>query len=283
MLKYQLVCRHSATNFMPSLRVFLSLALVCTGAGAAEQNVSAPILPHEIVAAYPHDTSAFTQGLAFVNGKLIESTGGYGRSELQLKELPSGAVLRRVRLDPRHFGEGLAVTLDSLVQLTWRSGRALVYDRQLTPRGEFRYSGEGWGLAYDGRRLLMSDGSARIAFRDPQTFAITGSIEVRDRGEPVTSLNELEYAGGLLYANVWRSDRIAVIDPRSGAVRNWLELGELRRRFRKPPGWNPGEHVLNGIAYNADNGHFYVTGKCWPVLFELKLRPPPPAPQRPSS
>lgn len=248
-----------------------ALALVfsaCSSAGEVK------FLPYEIVATHPHDTGAFTQGLAIHDGKLLESTGRNGQSALWLKDIASAKVLHRVPLDARYFGEGLAVAHDRILQLTWTSGMALVYDLQFRRAGEFSYRGQGWGLAFDGKRLLMSDGSDRITLRRPDTFATIGQINVRDGKTAVTRLNELEFAGGWLYANVWQTDRIAVIDPASGAVHAWLDLAALRERFPKPAGWDESEHVLNGIAFNPANGHFYVTGKCWPVLFELAIETP---------
>ena len=161
-----------------------------------------------------------------------------------------------------------------IIQLTWKSGLALVYDLKLKAVGRFRYDGEGWGLAYDGKQLLMSDGSAHIALRRPDTFEVTGGFDVRDGGAPVERLNELEVAHHLLFANVWETDRIAAIDPASGAVRGWLDLAALRQGMRKPDSWDEREHVLNGIAFDPASGHFYVTGKCWPVLFEIAVDAP---------
>lgn len=271
MRKYQLHFSRNVTAFPLHAIACGALALVfsaCSGASDAR------FLSYEIIATHPHDTGAFTQGLAVLHGNLLESTGRNGQSALWLKEIASGKVLRRAPLDDRHFGEGLAVARGRILQLTWTSGVALQYDLQFKRTGEFSYRGQGWGLAFDGKRLLMSDGSDRITFRDPGTFAAGGQLQVRDGEAAVTMLNELEFAGGWLYANVWHSDRIAVIDPASGAVRAWLDLAALRERFAKPPGWDAGEHVLNGIAFNPANGHFYVTGKCWPVLFELNVGPP---------
>lgn len=245
-----------------------ALALFFSACGSAGETKN---VAYEIVATHPHDTDAFTQGLAILDGKLLESTGRNGHSALWLKEIASGKVLQRMPLDARHFGEGLAVAHDRIVQLTWTSGAALVYDLRFNRIGEFSYRGQGWGLAFDGQRLLMSDGTDRITLRRADSFAALGQVRVHEGGKSLTRLNELEFAGGWLYANVWQSDRIAVIDPASGAVRAWLDLAALRERFPKPPGWDEREHVLNGIAFNPANGHFYVTGKCWPVLFELKI------------
>lgn len=271
MRKDQLRFSRDVTAFTLRAIACGALALVfsaCSSAGEVK------FLAYEIVATHPHDTGAFTQGLAIFDGKLLESTGRNGQSALWLKDIASGKVLRRAPLDARYFGEGLALVQDRILQLTWTSGMALVYDLQFKRAGEFSYRGQGWGLAFDGRRLLMSDGSDRIILRRPDTFAAIGQLNVRDGETAVTMLNELEFAHGWLYANVWHTDRIAVIDPASGVVRAWLDLAALRERFPKPPGWDESEHVLNGIAFNPANGHFYVTGKCWPVLFELTMQNP---------
>lgn len=246
---------------------------------------AAPPLDHEIVATHPHDSRDFTQGLAFHDGELFESTGHFGRSALLRKRIADGATTQRRALPADHFGEGLARAGERWVQLTWTSGVAWVYDAALKPVGRFHYDGEGWGLAFDGMHLLMSDGSARITRREPDTFRVLGTLEVRDGTTPVPRLNELEYANGWLYANVWQSDRVAVIDPRSGAVAGWHELSALKKGFARPAGWNERDHVLNGIAWNPGNGHFYLTGKYWPVLYEMRLQSPaaqaPPGTARP--
>ena len=251
-----------------------ALALIFSACGNAGD---AKFLAYKIVATHPHDIHAFTQGLAILDGELLESTGRNGQSALLLKNIANGKVLRRAPLHARHFGEGLAVVQNRILQLTWTSGVALQYDLQFKRAGEFSYRGQGWGLAFDGKSLLMSDGSDRITLRRPDTFAAIGQVNVHEGKAAVPMLNELEFAGGWLYANVWHTDRIAVIDPASGAVRGWLDLAALRARFSKPPGWDESEHVLNGVAFNPANGHFYVTGKCWPALFELKVEilPPP--------
>lgn len=259
--------------------VMLACAASCVVSPAVARENPAPrieSLRYEIVATHPHDAASFTQGLALVDGRLAESAGLYGKSEIALREVKSGAVVRRRALDAALFGEGLAYGAGRLLQLTWREGRALAYDPHLEPAGSFRYEGEGWGLAFDGRQWLMSDGSDRITFRRTTDFAPVRRLRVTDGGRPLTNLNELEYAGGWLYANVWMTDRVAVIDPATGVVRAWLDLAALRGRFAKPRGWNPDAHVLNGIAHDPRTGHFYVTGKCWPVLFELRIAAPSP-------
>jgi len=271
MSKYQLPRRARSTNIVPAAHACALIATVFLCEACANEAPRENVLRYEIVATHPHDVEAFTQGLAWHKGRLVESTGQHGRSALVLREVSSSAPLMRRPLAGTQFGEGVAGDGRRFVQLTWRSGLALVYDLSLRPVARFAYDGEGWGLAYDGRRWLMSDGSSRIVARDRRTFAPQGGFEVTDRGRPVRQLNELEFARGRLYANIWYADRIAVIDPDAGTVEAWLDLASLRQGFMKPPGWNEAEHVLNGIAFDPKSGHFFVTGKCWPVLYELRV------------
>lgn len=257
----------------------LTLVFALCAAAIAPDSGAQPTLRYEIVATHPHDRNAFTQGLAYAHGRLFESTGRYGHSAIYLRNIASGALLRKKSLANALFGEGLALNGSQIVQLTWKDGLALVYDGKFRRTGEFHYDGEGWGLAWDGAQWLMSDGSADIVRRRPGDFSEAGRVRVHDAGGPVAQINELEFANGLLYANIWHSDRIAVIDPSSGAVRAWLDLASLRRGFARPKGWDEAEHVLNGIAWNPDSGNFYVTGKCWPVLYEIRLLDPPSPPR----
>jgi len=275
MPKYQLRRAARVTNIVPVARIAACAALVFAAAACAKDDVRDRVLPYEIVATHPHDSTIFTQGLLWHDGHLLESAGQYGASAILKRELRDARPRLRRALAPTHFGEGLASDGRRLVQLTWRSGVALIYDFALRPLGRYAYEGEGWGLAYDGRRWLMSDGTHRIVARDRDTFAPVARIDVRWRGRPLSRLNELEFARGRLYANVWYSDRIAVIDPADGAVEAWIDLAALRKGFARPPGWNEQEHVLNGIAFDPQTGHFLVTGKRWPVLFELRVAESP--------
>lgn len=234
--------------------------------GAAALAAPAPEIEWRLIASHRHDSAAFTQGLVLHDGVLFESTGRYGRSELRRVHPASGRVLARRRLAPELFGEGLALVGDHLYQLTWRAGRGFVYRAaDLAPVAGFRYPGEGWGLAFDGRHLYMSDGSATLRVLDPDGFRERGRVSVHDDGAPVARLNELEFADGHLYANVWRSDRIARIDPASGRVTGWLDLTGLLN-----PLWI-GADVLNGIAWDAQRRQLWVTGKLWPRIFVLEL------------
>ena len=225
---------------------------------------------YRVVASYPHDPSAFTQGLLFAGGKLFESTGEYGRSSVRVVQLESGRVLRQHPLPANRFGEGLALVDDRLIQLTWRAGIGYVRDATtLATVAEFHYSGEGWGLAFQDGNLVMSDGSADLRFLDPDSFAVRRTLRVRGENGPVHNLNELEMVEGDLFANVWQTDRIAIVNPGTGDVRGWLDLtGLLPLVFRKP---ETGE--LNGIAYDAQSHRLFVTGKRWARLFEIELVP----------
>jgi len=257
-------------RIVPALALLVA-ALVGAGA-AADPESAAPLQPWRLVKEYPHDPKSFTEGLTLdAKGRLLESSGSYGASELALRDLASGRKLKSVPLPGRDFGEGAAIAGDRIVQLTWREGTGFVYDLDLKPLRQFSFNGEGWGLAYDGQRLIQSDGSAVLYFVDPQTFEDTGHIGVHDGGTDIYNLNELEFARGRIYANVWHSDRIAVIVPETGVVESWIDLASLQERVPKPAGWDPQDNVLNGIAFDPRSGHFYVTGKRWPKLFEIAL------------
>ncbi len=225
----------------------------------------APVSGYRVVASYPHDPQAFTQGLVFHAGYLYESTGR--DSDLRQVRLETGEIIHRIELENEYFGEGLALWRDRLVQLTWRAGIGFVYDRRsLERRDRFSYPGEGWGLTHDGTHLIMSDGSATLRFLDPATFELQRTVEVTDGRVPVEALNELEFVRGEVYANVYRSDRIARIAPQSGRVVGWIDLEGLSRRQGQAG-------VLNGIAYDAGADRLFVTGKYWPRLFEIEPVP----------
>lgn len=254
------------------MRIVAVLAFLVLAVGAADSAFAAPLLGWHLVKEYPHDPGSFTEGLVLDGqGRLIESSGGYGKSELTLRELTTGRKLKAVKLPPGDFGEGTTLVDGRIVVLTWREGHGYVYDTALKPLSHFSYSGEGWGLTWDGTRLIQSDGSAQLYFLDPKTFQTIGHLGVHDGDAEVYQLNELEYVQGRLFANVWQTDRVAMIDPASGAVLGWLDLGELQTRFPKPAGWDPADNVLNGIAFDPRSGHLYVTGKRWPKLFEIAV------------
>jgi len=253
-----------------TLRLF-AVSLVFLAAlispGCLEDAPPAPIRGYEIVETYPHDTGAFTQALLYHEGFLYEGTGLYGRSSLRKVDLETGEVLKMQRFPAQFFGEGLCLWQDRLIQLTWLSGVGFVWDLEnFTFLRTFTYPGEGWGLTSDGELLIMSDGTSLLRFLDPETFEEVGAIEVRDRGVPVEKLNELEYVQGEIYANVWKSDRIARISPKSGVVLGWIDLSGLLSEEERG-----GEDVLNGIAYDSEGDRLFVTGKLWPKLFQIEV------------
>jgi len=228
---------------------------------------------YRVVHTYPHDPNAYTQGLVFVDGHLYESTGLNGRSTLRMDDLETGRVLQSAPVPSEYFAEGLTAWGSTLVQLTWQSHLVFVYDRfSFRLLRTLRYDGEGWGLTADSKYLILSDGTATIRFFDPATFREIRHIDVKDRGRPVTQLNELEYIHGQIYSNVWHTDRIVRISPATGQVLGWIDLtGLLPDNQRSDP-----EAVLNGIAYDAAHDRLFVTGKLWPKLFEIEIVPAKP-------
>ncbi len=224
----------------------------------------------EVVATYEHDRNAFTQGLLFHDGRLFESTGRYGLSDLREVVLETGTVVRARALDARFFAEGLARVDDRLVQLTYREGTALVYDLETFEEVDrFAYEGEGWGLCFDGRELWMSDGSSRLQRRDPATFELLGHVEVRLDGRAVERLNELACVGEHVIANVWLTTelvRIVKADGRVDAVIDAAALVPNDPALRTDP-----NAVLNGVAHDPATGRWWLTGKLWPVLYEVRF------------
>ncbi len=226
---------------------------------------------YTVVNSYPHDSDAFTEGLFFDGGWLYEGTGLYGRSELRRENLTTGEVQASTPLPRTYFGEGIAPVDDSIIQLTWQSHVGFVYDKEtLTLKGSFGYEGEGWGLTFDGTRLIMSNGSNTLTFLNPATFELTGHVQVRDGNSSVALLNELEYVNGDVYANVFGQRKIVVINPQTGQVKGWIDLNGLEGASTSDP-----EAVLNGIAYDADNDRLFVTGKYWPLIYEIVISPEP--------
>ena len=229
---------------------------------------AAPLYRYQVVNVFPHDPDAFTQGLIFRDGFLFESTGLAGQSTLRKVRLETGEVVQRLALEPEYFAEGLTDFGSSLVQLTWQSNVGFVYDLATFARQRtFQYDGEGWGLARDANRLVMSDGSSTLRFLDPGTLRETGRITVTDGGLPVESLNELEMVKDELLANVWQTDHIVIVSPATGRVTGRLDLAALL----PPADRMPPVDVLNGIAYDAARNRLFVTGKNWPRLFEIRV------------
>jgi glutaminyl-peptide cyclotransferase len=249
-------------------------ATLVPAAAATPEARSVTYYGYDIVNQFPHDPEAFTQGLVYENGWLYESTGLYGRSSLRRVDLETGRVEQLYQLPDEYFGEGITIWQDRIIQLTWREGTGFIYDKETFElRDSFSYDTEGWGLTHDGQWLIMSDGSATLYFRDPETLAEIGRVTVIDQwGQPVRRLNELAYIEGEVYANVWQTDRIARIDPETGYVTGWIDLTGLLRGI---PLTGPVD-VLNGVTYDAENGRLFVTGKWWPVLFEIELTTDPP-------
>ncbi len=245
--------------------LFLFLGLIVTVARCRAEDPRAVRQRVRTLAAYPHDRTAYTQGLLWHDGSLYESTGRYGESRLREVELASGRVLRERRIPDSIFAEGLERVEDRLVQLSYQAGRAFVYRlADFEPLTEFAYEGEGWGLCYDGGGLWMSDGSDRLTVRDPKTFATLGDLRVTLDGRPLERLNELECAEGWIFANVYGTERIVRIDPRSGEVRAVIDASDLLTAPERE-----GVDVLNGIAYDPSREAFFITGKYWPKLFEV--------------
>lgn len=224
---------------------------------------------YEIVNAFPHDRGAFTQGLVFLNGSFVESTGLNGQSSLREVELKTGRVLRRQDVPAQYFAEGLAVLGDKAYQLTWKAGKAFVYDvKTFHLEREFSYDGEGWGLTTDGQTIIMSDGTSRIRFLAPDSFKVKRTVRVSLQGQPLSNLNELEWVKGEIFANVWQTDYVARIDPETGRVTGMIDFTGLLGLGDR----DANTDVLNGIAYDASGDRLFVTGKCWPKLFEVRLK-----------
>jgi glutamine cyclotransferase len=249
------------------------LALACaTTPGAAPSALqksarTAPVAGCQVVHIFPHDAQAFTQGLVFLDGALYEGTGLPGRSTIRKVRLENGEVLQIRKLEDQYFGEGITVMGNRLFELTYKSEVGFIYDRATLRRtSTFTYRGEGWGLTHDGARLIMSDGTPFLRFLNPETLKETGRMQVRDGQTPVERLNELEYVKGEVLANVWQTDRIARISPKTGQVTGWIDLKGLL----SPRDAAQGVDVLNGIAYDAATDRLFVTGKLWPKLFEIK-------------
>lgn len=233
------------------------------------ENAAAPKYGYQIVNIWAHDPSAFTQGLVFFNGNLLESTGEEGRSSLRSVELETGRILKKIDVPIPYFAEGIAVLNGKVFQLTWQHGLGFIYDAKTFERvGEFKYQGEGWGLTTDGQSLILSDGSDQLRFLDPASFHVTKTITVIDNKRPVDQLNELEWVQGEIYANVWHDQKIAVINPQTGRVTAWIDLTGLM----PPEELQDSEAVLNGIAYDEASSRLFVTGKLWPRIFEIKVK-----------
>ncbi len=256
------------------------LAPVCGARAATQGSASSavdaptptepPTSTFQVLNHWPHDPSAYIEGLVYADGAFFESTGLNGASSLRKVDAETGQVIASLPLDPEYFGEGLTLFNGKLIQLTWQSHVGFVYDLAcFCLQRTFTYDGEGWGLTQDGQYLIMSDGTERIRFLDPVTFAVVKTINVSDYGQPLTNLNELEYINGEIYANVWLTNRIVRIDPMSGAILGWIDLTGLLPDADRSPSVNE----LNGIAYDDATDRLFVTGKNWPELFQIAIVP----------
>jgi len=230
-----------------------------------------PVYSYEVVKAYPHDTRAFTEGLFYLNGFLYESTGLERQSTIRKEKLETGEVVQKIDVPPQYFGEGIVNWKSHLISLTWKSQVGFVYDlNTLKVKRRFDYEGEGWALTQDGKRLIMSDGTQDLRFLDPETLKVTGRVTVTYDGKPVPQINELEWVKGRIYANVWHTNMMIIIDPRRGDITGIVDLTGLLPGSERPAGT---EAVLNGIAYDSAHDRLFVTGKNWPKLFEIRLLP----------
>ncbi|HKB14290.1 MAG TPA: glutaminyl-peptide cyclotransferase [Vicinamibacterales bacterium] len=254
---------------MPTLT---SSALACALAALmlvrqAPAGGSLALYGYQVVRSYPHDHDAFTQGLQYVDGALYEGTGLNGRSSIRRVELETGKVLQRRDVPSQHFGEGITIFKADLIELTWQTHVAFVYDRKtFEPKKQFSYPGEGWGLTHDGTSLIMSDGSDELRYLDPITFAEKRRLKVTAEGAPLRNLNELEYVRGEIFANIWQTDYVARISPSTGKLTGYVDLRGLLT-----PAERASTDVLNGIAYDEAHDRLFVTGKLWPKLFEIKV------------
>ena len=239
--------------------------------GQAPPTGTVPLYTYRIVRTFPHDPNAFTQGLQFLDGVLYEGTGLNGRSSIRKVQLETGKVLQERAISPEYFGEGITVWKNDLLELTWQSHVAFVYEKAtFEPKKRFSYPGEGWGLTHDGTNLIMSDGSDELRVLDPATFAEKRRIKVTAAGSPLRNLNELESVKGEIFANIWQTDYVARIAPESGRVVAYIDLRGLLT-----PAERAKTDVLNGIAYDAARDRLFVTGKLWPKLFEINVIPRP--------
>jgi len=251
--------------------LILAAALAATACGPAAPAGNGPIpeYGYQVVHVYPHDPLAFTEGLFYLDGYLYESTGLPGQSSARKVKLETGEVVQKHEVPEQYFGEGIIAWKGKLVQLTWQTEVGFVYDlNTFETRSEFHYPGEGWSMTEDNRRIIMDDGTPQLRFWDPDTLREIGRLTVTANGEPVTNLNELEWVKGEIYANIWMTDRIARIDPKTGKVVGWIDCTGLLNPSDRVEGQTD---VLNGIAYDAEHDRLFVTGKRWPKLFEIKV------------
>jgi glutamine cyclotransferase len=252
--------------------VALALAMLAFGpAPVAQAAPKTPVYGYTVVASFPHDPGAFTEGLFYRDGFFYEATGLEGHSDIRKTKVDTGEVVMRSTIPPQYFGEGIIDWKGKLVELTWKNQFGFIYDETtFKPTGIFNYVGEGWALTKDDHRLIMSDGTSELRFLDPDTLKEEGRLKVTDQGHPVDQLNELEFVKGEILANIWQTDRIARIDPKTGHVTGWIDLKGI---LTPQDQLGRAVDVLNGIAYDAAKDRLFVTGKLWPKIYEIKLRP----------
>jgi glutaminyl-peptide cyclotransferase len=252
----------------PLLLILIALS-GCNKDTPRSGNGATPRYGYDIVNTWPHDTQAYTQGLIYQNGQFIESTGQVGHSSLRLVQPETGNILKKVLVPEPYFAEGAALLNGKVYQLTWEHQLGFIYDAAtLQKTGEFKYQGEGWGLTTDGTSLILSDGSNRLRFLDPNSFIVKKTVAVKDGERVINELNELEFVNGEVFANVWHSDAIARINPENGKVVGWLDMrGLLKKEEVSDP-----EAVLNGIAFDSASNRLFVTGKLWPKVFEIRIK-----------
>jgi glutamine cyclotransferase len=256
---------------MPGLGLLAALALALPQCAHAKAEAKTPIYGYTVVASFPHDPGAFTEGLFYRDGFLFEATGLEGRSDIRKTRLDTGEVVMRASIPSKYFGEGIIDWKGKLVELTWKNQMGFVYDEAtFSPTGVFDYKGEGWALTKNDHQLIMSDGTSELRFLDPETLKETSRLKVTDQGKPIDQLNELEWVKGEILANIWQTDRIARINPKTGHVTGWIDLKGLLT-----PADQGGRNVdvLNGIAYDSAKDRLFVTGKLWPKIYQIKLKP----------
>lgn len=262
------------TVFLPLLALFFLMAGYELALGQVLNflfltNTKAPVYTVKIINVYPHDREAFTQGLFYHEGFLYESTGLHGKSSLRKTDLKTGKIIKKIALPDQYFAEGITLHKNKIYQLTWTNKLMFVYDSGNFKRiRAIKYSGEGWGITSDGQKLFMSDGSAKITCRDPDTFAVKSVLHVADGKTVISGINELEYIGGEIWANIFMEDIIARISPSTGEILGWVDLTPLYSMMNKYEGID----VLNGIAYDEKKERIFVTGKYWPYIFEIRIK-----------
>ena len=259
------------SRILVSLGISLALIIAsgCGSSGTSSARPKAPVFQVRVVKSFQHDPNAFTQGLEIEGGKLYESTGREGFSSVRHVDLQTGEVILKQDLPDDFFGEGLTIMGDQIYQITYKNRICFVYEKEtLKKTKQFKYTGEGWGLANDGKHLFMTDKTSTISIRDPESFEVVRTLRVKDGRKSISELNELEYFDGHIWANIWRQDKIAKIDPETGAVVAWLDCSKVYPVKNRD---NPQEDVLNGIARDADSGRLFITGKMWPKLYEIQI------------